>query len=607
MGRKSNLQKNADIKQENLYKHFPTSHWLSNKDNVLHMMAWCTFWRRNLHRFARDYLQIKMYPYQELTLYELGVSNKVCIIASRNAAKTFMIALYSCCMAILYPGIQIVIGSATMKQSKIIITEKIQKELYHWSPNLKKEIKTIYSSVHTAAVHFHNGSTITAIPVNENARGLRSNIAVREEFRLIKKSLEDEVLSPFQTPRRPPYLLDPFYSSIAELYEEPVDIYISSSYIDNGSNWMWEIVDNSKKDFVKEGSKTVLLAFDESIVLKHKLKLPSQLIKEKQKQDPTSWKTEFLNLRVKESISSYFTYAMLSKAQTLEHVFYPRKNSDYRLNKKNKYAIPKQDNEIRIVSNDLAFISGSKNDNSVYCCVRAIPETTTYDGGNGEVELEQGYRRQYVYIESNQYGDTTKQALRIRQLYEDFNADYIVLDARNGGIQVIYTLQKVLYDKERGVEYPPLKCMNNDKYAQACSDPDARECIFAVNAGLNMNSDIAVSFRQKLLTGKIDFLVPFNTALDEILSDDPEYVNADPEEQVDFYERPFLETQAMVSECADLQYEKVPGSSAVRIYERGTNRKDRYTAASYGSYFIDWLEIENRITQDDYNFVTLIN
>jgi cytochrome b561 len=98
-----------------------------------------------------------MYPYQELTLYELGTSNKVCIIASRNAAKTFMIALYACCMAILYPGIQIVIGSATMKQAKIIITEKIQKELFHWSANLRKEIKTIYSSIHTAAVVFHNG------------------------------------------------------------------------------------------------------------------------------------------------------------------------------------------------------------------------------------------------------------------------------------------------------------------------------------------------------------------------------------------------------------------------------------------------------------------
>ena len=40
------------------------------------------------------------------------------------------------------------------------------------------------------------------------------------------------------------------------------------------------------------------------------------------------------------------------------------------------------------------------------------------------------------YIESVQGGETQRQAVRIRQLFEDFKADYIVLDCRNAGIKM---------------------------------------------------------------------------------------------------------------------------------------------------------------------------
>ena len=37
------------------------------------------------------------------------------------------------------------------------------------------------------------------------------------------------------------------------------------------------------------------------------------------------------------------------------------------------------------------------------------------------------------YIEANKGRDVDKQALRIKQLFADFDADYVVLDSRNGG------------------------------------------------------------------------------------------------------------------------------------------------------------------------------
>ena len=80
-------------------------------------------------------------------------------------------------------------------------------------------------------------------------------------------------------------------------------------------------------------------------------------------------------------------------------------------------------------------MAGTQNDNSVYSCLRAIPESIIYesDDSSKNIEIKNGYRREVPYLEANQIGDTTKQAIRIRQLYEDFNGDFIVLDTRNGG------------------------------------------------------------------------------------------------------------------------------------------------------------------------------
>lgn len=597
----SKTQYPLDDNQLDLYKKFPSTHFLSNPKNVTNVLAWCTFWRRNMHRFAEDYLKITLYEYQRMAIYEMGVSNLICIIASRNNAKSFLIALYGCCRAILYPGTKIVIGSATRGQSKLIVTDKIENELMEWSPQLRREIKNIKSNGQEVSVKFHNGSTITVFTANDNARGLRSHVAIREEFRQIDQMIDNKVISPFQTVRNRPYIKLECYKNIDILKEEAVDIYLSSSWHDL-SHWMWGIVDGAYKGMLK-GDGSILLAFDESVTIHHGLKTMNYLIREKKKQDPVTWKVEFLNLKVKDSASSFFTYSMLTKRQTLKQVFYPRDTMDYISGKKNKYAIPKQDGEIRIISNDIAFVAGEKNDNSVYSCIRGIPESTTFENESNTIEVGHHFNRQYPYIESNQIGDTTKQAIRIRQLYEDFDADYIVVDARNGGLQVIYSLQKVLYDEERKKEYPPLKCMNNDDYAKLCSDPNAKACIYAINATQSLNSDIATSFRINLTENKIDFLVNLNIAKDEILENDKNYTKSiSINDQVEF-EIPFLETQAMISECAELQYEKLPQTGMIKIYEQGSNKKDRYTAASYGSYFLDQLELDLFASNSDYDFV----
>ena len=106
------------------------------------------------------------------------------------------------------------------------------------------------------------------------------------------------------------------------------------------------------------------------------------------------------------------------------------------------------------------------------------------------------------------------------------------------------------------------------------------------------------------LENKIDFLVNCNVAKEEVLSTIPDYIDSlknDAEKQVKF-ESPFLETQLMVNECAELQYEKMPQTGLIKIYEQGNKRKDRYTSCSYGSWFIDKLEIDLLKQEEKYDF-----
>lgn len=443
--------RNADDRQKELYQKFPSNSFLGDEQNMDHVLLWNTFFRRNLHRFAIDFLGINLHIYQAILLYMMGICQLIVVIASRAASKSFIIALYACCRCITRPYSRIVLSSATKGQSKLIISEKIRNELMGMSPMLRREISRIKDNQNEVIVFFRNHSTITVVPASENGRGYRSNCVIREEFRQILKTVDDSILSPFQTIRQPPYLIDPYYAQVSDLQEEPVDIYISSSWIDNG-HWMWGIVDQAYADMMR-GDGSCMLAFDESITLKHNIRTQRQMQKEKKKQDALTWRIEYLNERVKENEHAYFTYSMLQQNQRCKKAFYPRTTIDFRSGRKNQYDIVKQHGEIRIVSCDMAFIQNKRNDNSIFSCMRLLPEQTVHKRDtSSDVVVNNGYRRIVSYMESVQGGEITKQAIRIRQLFEDFSADYIVLDTRNAGRNAVWHRNMSYYECSRKLE-----------------------------------------------------------------------------------------------------------------------------------------------------------
>ena len=604
-----------DEYQKIVYKKFPAHSWLSNKNNFERIIDYVTFYRRNIPVFVEHYLKIPLHWYQIIWLYLLNMYISVVIIAGRASAKSFVIAIFSCAKCILYPNTKVVIASGSKKQASLIVKEKIQKELMPKSENLRREIETIKTSTNDIEVVFRNGSSIVVVVGGEGALGYRSTVLIFEEFERIPKYIVDKVLKPFQMTRPSQFRTNEEcekygvkYKENDEFLEEAVNIYISSAA--PTSHWMGKLLKDTVSSKYGDNS-ACMLATDYSIALKHAIKTRAQLIEAKRSTDPITWREEYENEMLREGANSYFTYGLLTKNQTNKKAFYPRRYEDVRNKHKNPYSIPKQPGEIRILACDMAFIERSnKNDNSCFTCIRALPESMTYTSENIDgkvVEVKNGYRRIVPYIEANPGSDVDKQAIRIKQLYYDFEADYCILDTRNGGILTYDRLAKILYDESRDCEYPAWRCMNDKDIAKRVNVAGAVENVFTINASQKLNNDIAIALRGTLESHMIDLLVNLDEAKDILESHIPEYTSTPDADVAVFYERPYLETQALINEMMSLEYTRNEQTGIITLFETGSNTKDRYVSLAYGNYFIGLLEQDLVGDTSEYEFCTLIN
>lgn len=548
------------------------------------VIDWVTFYRRNIHRFIEHYFKIELHLYQIFVLYLMNLCTWVVIVACRASAKSYLIALYACAKAVLWPGSRIVIASSTKKQAKLIVTEKIQKELIPNSPTLAREIKIVKAGSDDIEVFFHNGSSIVVVPASENARGYRGTCMIYEEFRMIKKEIIDSVLSPFMFVRQVPYLKRPQY---AHLQEEPIEIYISSSWLKQ--HWMWEHMKLAVASMFKTG-EALLIGFDYSITLKHGIRTRKQLIKEKKKLGATSFAIEYENLMLGQSDNAYFTYDLLNKNRKLKKAFYPRKHIDVLEKKKNKFDIKKIDGEIRIVSVDVSMISGKENDNTSIDCIRALPTHASYE-------------RQVVYMETFNGGNTSDQAVRIKQIFEDFDADYLVLDTHNAGISLFDELGKIIYDEERDKEYEAWTCFNDEKTAERIKNKNAKKVVFSIKASAALNHEIHMIMKDTLEQGKIKLLVSSSEA-EDILENKKMFQTSSVDEEV-FFRLPFVQTDVLINEMINLSYEYNENSKTIKLKEPSTGTKDRYVSLAYGNYFIQLLErdLSEDNGEDDFIFL----
>lgn len=555
------------------------------EDRINNIKLWTTFYRRNLHRFAEHYGDIQLHFFQKIWLYLMGISDTFITVASRGISKSWIVALYSICMCILYPNSIVIIAAGSKRQAGLIISEKIQGFFMENSPNFAREIRKVVANSNDWEVLFHNGSKIKVVPATELARGNRATINIYEEFAIIDKNILDTVLSPFLMSRQTPYLLKDEYRHLAE---EPKEVYISSARYK--SEWWYDSL-RTMVNMKYRGNNVNFIGFDYLLAVHHGLKTKKQIQNEREKTDEISFMMEYENIPFGENSNAYFKLDMFKKNKKIKKAFYPlrRDNFDKR---SNPNGLKRVEGEVRLVSADIATRTGVENDNTIITCIRLIPTA-------------KGYMREVVYMESHNGENTILQALRIKQLYADFKSDYIVLDMQNAGIAIYDQLGVLTKDEERGIEYDAMTVMRHSSikekdYRELLEKTlvnNAKPVIYPISATPKLNSDMAVAFRDVLQRNMISFLVDPNDAEDYLMSNNKEFLDTDDVLLRSWYLHPYMQVAEMINETVNLEYTILGGN--IRVQENKNSRKDRYTSCSYANWFATQLDKDLLLTSYD--------
>lgn len=514
----------------------------------------------------------------------MSQSTHFCWIAARGASKTFSSAIFCCVRAILYPGSKIVIASGTRKQANEVLL-KIKLELMSLSPNLRNEISSVSINSMESLVEFHNGSYIKAVVSNDNARGARANVLIVDEFRLVDKETIDTILKKFLTVRRQPgYLNNPEYAGLIEPNKQ---LYLSSAWYK--SHWSYEKVKDFFANMLDCSGRFFACSLPYQLSIKEgflsKEDVESDMLEANFNE--VSWSMEMDALFFGDDGNAFFSFDPMDKARTLKYPMLPGKLA-IKLNNSSKIRIPaKQPDEIRLVSMDVALMSSRKyrNDASAIFVDQLLPSR-----GNRFVN-------NIVYTESMEGEHTFDQALELRKLYEEYDADYIVIDARGVGAGVVDTLVRDIIDPTTGEIYPALSCCNDPEWASRCSDPDAKKAIWVIQASSRLNSDCALLLREGFRSGKIR-LLQSEVEGDKNLSVIKGYSSLSQEDKLRM-QTPYINTTLLISELIRLKHDEVGG--LVKILTQGTARKDRYSGLSYVYYVACQLETKHQKRNNNFD------
>lgn len=533
-------------------------------------ILWVTFYRRNIHRFILDMMGVKLYPYQIIWIYLMSVSPFFVAVASRSSAKSFIVACFVVARSILYSNNISLISATTLKQAGLIVSNKIAW-LRENSPLCAMEIKTLTANNNLYEVNFHNGSKIVVVAANEGSRGWRSNDLIVDEYAIANKEIVDQVLKPTLFPRQVPYLQNPLYEHLIE----PVRLYMISS-ARYANEWWHKTALMAINDMISDNGAG-FFATDYLVSIKHNLKTKEQISQEKK--DNAAFGLEYENIPGRANLNSYYQIGQFKR--TIKKAFYPVRFQDYAL-KKNPFSIPKVEGELRVIGLDFASRAAKTNDNSVISCIRLVPS-------------KKGYLRSCVYMESSHGANHIVQANRLKDIYYDFQADYLGMDIANVGWQIFINLTTQYYNEERGIQIPAFTVMDipeiDEKLKTEMRDNtlgmNAIPIIFPISATATINTEMHVAFRSSLQKRLWAFLVDDVEAERFLVQTNKDFFNNDDEGMKAWLLHPYVQTNLLVSEAINLEMQMV--GSNIKLTE-GAGRKDRYSSIIHGNYLISILD-----------------
>ena len=406
------------------------------KEESIDFEVWTEFisyYRYYIDEFACDILGLRLFPFQRLILRAMARYQNSMLIACRGLGKSYIVAVFYICVAILYPNIKLGIASGNSQQARNVIIQKIKGELSK-NEAIAREIKfPIRTSDGDCVVEFKNGSEIRAITLaqdrgGDSARSWRFSYILIDEARLVKDEIIEEILIPMTKSKR--------QNAIRwNQSEKGKVIFISSAYLKTSS--LYKRFKFHYEEMLKGNKDYMAICFPYQVGVQAGLFDQEDIEKELEKPQMTkdNFAYEFEGRFVGSSGESYYPYELTNPCRVLERC---------------EFQQPKKSNSIYVITHDVAVSTEKNSDNA---CTHVIKLKLKPNGT---------YTKQVVFTKTVNGLSLNKQRDFLRELIHiKFpNTVKLLIDAQGAGagLPSMFYESWEYTDPKTGVvtEYPPI-------------------------------------------------------------------------------------------------------------------------------------------------------
>lgn len=546
-----------------------------------------SYYRYYIDRFAEDILGVTLFPFQKLILRAMGRFQFSMLICCRGLGKSWIVALFMICMAILYPGMNLGIVSGQGIQARMVITQKIIDDFMKKSV-ISNEIKDVKTQKDDCYVEFKNGSKIRAIVLGQGnnkdgARGWRFNVILVDEARLVSKSVVDTILEPMTKTKRQ-NVMDLQKKTGYSIDENGKMIFISSAYLKTCDLYQNFLFYN--QNMISGNPNYFVCSLDYNVGIEAGLFSEEDMLNTKNKTNLDEWEYEYGATFVGSSNDSYYPYEMTMKSRVIEAP---------------ELEQPKKTTAKYVITHDVA-VSGAKDSDNA--CTHVIKLELNPNGT---------YTKKIVYSRVMNGATLREQRDFLRELaHIRFpNTIKIVIDAQSAGQGLLSLFYEPWeYRNEKGVviEFPPLVADDDDEGKRM---PKSIPMIRGIMAYSGFNNEFYPYMKSCFEDGSLRLTKP-STETEERYREE-QFILENEDDKKKSIERQLvhIEHDNLISELSNIKQEFSDSSFDKFTYTRIVKKKkrDRATSLMYGLSYVYELEFESKsnLGKRDENLTDLLN
>jgi len=501
-----------------------------------------------------------LYPFQRVYLRVMARYKKVYITATRGTSKSFLNILSMYLKCIFFPNIKLSLVAPQKDQASQIAQQNIEA-IWNFIPALQGEMKSKTFAKDFTRVKFHNNSVLDIVVASQGSRGLRRHGLSFEEIVQMERHREviGEVLLPLLANNR----------KGADGKVSPHEIHKQLMYVTTASSrqsYAWEqlrsvmidmalMVEN--KDELDNKKSAYVIGNDFHLPVMFEQLDPDYVdeVKNDPSMSPLQFAREYMSVWTGSSENSLVQLKDLEKCRVLTSAEF-------------EYIKGKTDHKY-IISVDVARSDRKASATTAIAVFKIIPR------GNGT------YWKQLVNIHTYK-GDMhfESQSVYIKELVDKYSASMVVVDGNGLGRGLLDYLVKE--DK-----YPSYSVTNDDGTYEKYKVPNSLPLIFNVmsNTKETKASNIHNNFMAVIANHDLKLLV--SDAIIKEKSREKDY------EKLAEKLMPHVETGLFVDEVMNLIYEAKGNNTSIKQVSKSMD-KDRYSAVSYGLYYIYLEEKKNQ-------------